>query len=332
MSASQIISTKLKGTENYALWALRMTAYLRRQGLKDIIESDEVSDETNENALADIELCLEDGPLLQIQHIKRAHILWQTLKNLYTPKGFSADFFIIKEFFNCKLSNFNNMEEFLNTSRRLLDSMQQRGIELPKQVIFTQYLNNLSNNYENIVSNIMQTLRNNFDSYTLDELFSNLLDEANRLQSKIDSSETALILASKRPTKFKSKKQYKVTKGMLCRHCSRTNHNTADCFDLFPEKAPKKWKRALQSATSSISNNQLQKSDVVNNDENLLMSHEDLPLISYEDCNIENNVSQVTPITVLTLQSADMSSDVVNIEKDAMLRLPLSNGVMRRAF
>ncbi|RKF56895.1 hypothetical protein OnM2_078049, partial [Erysiphe neolycopersici] len=230
MSVSQIISTKLKGTENYALWALRMTAYLRRQGLKDIIETDEVSDEINENALADIELCLEDGPLLQIQHIKRAHILWLTLKNLYTPKGFSADFFVIKEFFICKLSNFNNMEEFLYTSCRLLDSMQQRGIELPKKVIFTQYLNNLSNNYENIVSNIMQTLRNNFYSYTLDELFSNF------------------------------------------------------------------------------------------NDENLLMSHEELPLISYEDCNIDYNVSQVTPITVLNLQSADMSSDVINEEQNAMLR------------
>ncbi|RKF64447.1 hypothetical protein OnM2_018085 [Erysiphe neolycopersici] len=113
-------------TENYALGALRMTAYLRRQGLKDIIESDEVSDETNENSLAGIELCLEDGPLLQIQHIKRAHILWQILKNLYTPKGFSDDFFVIKEFYNCKLSNFNNIEEFLNTSRRLLNSMHHK--------------------------------------------------------------------------------------------------------------------------------------------------------------------------------------------------------------
>ncbi|RKF55829.1 hypothetical protein OnM2_086062, partial [Erysiphe neolycopersici] len=166
----------------------------------------------------------------------------------------------------------------------------------------------------------MQTLRNNFDSYTLDELFSNLLDEANRLQSKIESNETALIISSKRPTKFKSKKPYKVTKGMLCRHCSRTNHTTADCFDLFPEKAPKKWKRALESDTAKIPHNQHQKSDVVSNDENLLMSHEELALISYEDCNIDYNVNQVTPITVLTLQSADMSSDVINKEENAMLR------------
>ncbi|RKF59273.1 hypothetical protein OnM2_061056 [Erysiphe neolycopersici] len=67
----------------------------------------------------------------------------------------------------------------------------------------------------------MQTLRNNFDLYTLDELFSNLLDGANRLQSKID-----------------------------------TNYN----------------------------------------------------------------VSQEPPINVLILQSADMSSDVINKEENAMLR------------
>ncbi|POS86860.1 hypothetical protein EPUL_002476, partial [Erysiphe pulchra] len=98
-----------------------MSAYLRRQGLISITETDNVNDEINQNALADIELYLEDGPLLQIQHITRAHELWISLKNLYTPKGFSADFYVINEFFNCKLSNFNSMEEFLNTSRRLLD-------------------------------------------------------------------------------------------------------------------------------------------------------------------------------------------------------------------
>ncbi|RKF56612.1 hypothetical protein OnM2_080064 [Erysiphe neolycopersici] len=135
------------------------------------------------------------------------------------------------------------MEDFLNTSRQLLDSMAQKGIVLPKRVIFTQYLNNLTDNYENIVSNIMQTLRNNIDSYPLDELFSNLLDEANRLQSKAVNSQTALVsLKSKPGKKFKGKKSYKVTKGMLCRHCHRTNHTTSDCFELFPEKIPKKFK------------------------------------------------------------------------------------------
>ncbi|RKF58958.1 hypothetical protein OnM2_064073 [Erysiphe neolycopersici] len=243
MSVSTIISTKLKGTENYAVWALRMTAYLRRQGFISVTETDDVSNETNDYALADIELCLEDGPLLRIQHIKRAPLLWVTLRNLYTPKDLSADFLVIKEFFNCKLSNFDTMEDFLNTSRRLLDSMAQRGIGLPKKVIFTQYLNNLTNNYENIKSKIMQTLSKNFDGYSLDEMFSNLLDEANRLQSKADISQTALVAFKSKPgKKFKGKNSYKVTKGMLCRHCHRTNHTTSDCFELFPEKIPKKFK------------------------------------------------------------------------------------------
>ncbi|POS85598.1 hypothetical protein EPUL_002138, partial [Erysiphe pulchra] len=372
MSVAQIISTKLKGTENYALWALRMSAYLRRQGFISITETDNVNDEINQNALADIELCLEDGPLLQIQHITRAHELWISLKNLYTPniqkeredtrrglrfnkvqtrrslatrnynliisrdihwlrrvttllesgspggltpKGFSADFYLIKEFFNCKLSNFNSMEEFLNTSRRLLDSLNQRGIDLPKKMIFTHYLNNLTSSYENIVSNIMQTLRNYFDTYTLDELFSNLLDEANRLQSRIETNETALVLSTnKKIYKPKFKKPYKVTKGLLCRHCHRTNHNTTDCLDLFPDKAPKKWKKLSRNLVNDTSHIP-KESEVVNN-ENLLMSHEEIPLIIYEDT-IDYNVSQEPHFNVLTLQSADSSSDVIRQNEHA---------------
>lgn len=159
-----------------------MSAYLKRQGSKGILESDDVSEEINECALADIELSLDDRPLFQCQNIRRAHLLWIKLQDLYIPKGFSANFYLIREFFGCKLSNFNSVEEFLNTSKRLLDTMIERKINLPIKVIFTQYINNLSDDFENMVTNIMQTLRNNFDTHTLDELFSTLLDEANRLQ------------------------------------------------------------------------------------------------------------------------------------------------------
>lgn len=136
------------------------------------------------------------------------------------------------------------MEEF--TFRRVLDCMHHRGIKLSKKVIFTQYLNYLSSNYENVVSNIMQTLRKNFELYTLDELFSNLSDEPNRLQSKDKNAKTVLVAEfNKKPHKSRTKKPYKITKGLHFRHCNRTNNKTTDCFDFFPEKGPYIRKKVL---------------------------------------------------------------------------------------
>lgn len=308
MSVNTFITTKLKGSENYELWSRRMSAYLRRQGFKGVLESDDVSDEINECALADIELSLDDGPLFQCQSIKRAHLLWIKLQDLYTPKGFSADFYIIREFFNCKLSNFNSMNDFLNTSKRLLDSMTERNINLPKKVIFTQYLNNLSNEYENMVANIMQSLRNNFDIYSLDELFSNLLDEANRLQSKAQDSESALVINNKKHHKNYPPKSYKIVKNKYCRHCKRNNHNTADCFDLFPEKAPKKWKKILSNSGSELKSSQMSGKSNHSQENDVLVNQAVNSNINVDDMEIDVYASSVCLNNVLTLDSADQST------------------------
>jgi len=51
---------------------------------------------------------------------------------------------------------------------------------LPKQVIIAWVLNNLTDNYDGLVSNITQSLRTNIESYSIESLFSNLLDELKR--------------------------------------------------------------------------------------------------------------------------------------------------------
>ncbi|KAF5187558.1 Retrovirus-related pol polyprotein from transposon tnt 1-94, partial [Thalictrum thalictroides] len=78
--------------------------------------------------------------------------------------------------------------------------------------------------------------------------------------------------------------------------------------------------RNTQSITSELSSNLYQKSKVVSNNENFLMSYKKLPLISYEDCKTDYNVNQKPTISVLTLESTDKSSDVINKDRNAMLR------------
>jgi hypothetical protein len=91
---------KLKGTSNYEVWALCTDAFLIKEGLKDAITSPNLIDQEQINkALANIKLLVEDGPLLQIQHAISAQEAWESLKNLYSPKGFTSEFLICREFF-----------------------------------------------------------------------------------------------------------------------------------------------------------------------------------------------------------------------------------------
>ena len=154
MALDKISIPKLKGSENYPIWVIRMSAILVKEGQNSIITTDDVSDDINARALSNIQLCIDDGPLLQIQNITRAYQAWLSLKNLYSPKGFSSEFLICKEFFETDLHKYPSMEEYLNKIKQLSDQLKAKNLELPKQVIITWVLNNLTNNYDGLVSNI----------------------------------------------------------------------------------------------------------------------------------------------------------------------------------
>ena len=185
-SSERVIMPKLKGTSNYEVWALRTDAFLIKEGLKEAIitERPNLEDSINDKALANIRLLVEDGPLLQIRHINTALEAWESFQNLYSLKGFTSEFLICREFFNTTLDKHSSMEEYLNKVKQLSDQLKAKKLELPKQVIIAWVLNNLTDDYESIVSNITQSLRNNIDAFNLESLFSNLLDESKRQENK----------------------------------------------------------------------------------------------------------------------------------------------------
>ena len=46
---------------------------------------------------------------------------WESFKNLYSPKGFTSEFLICREFFNTTLDNLSLIEEYLNKVKQLSD-------------------------------------------------------------------------------------------------------------------------------------------------------------------------------------------------------------------
>lgn len=129
-------------------------------------------------ALNKILLAIGNGPMANIKSEKRAHKLWAFSKDMYNPVGFSRNYILMTEFFDCKLANYSCMEVFLNKIRELSDELKQRNIVIPNEIIFGWVLNNLTPQYSITVSNITQSLRNSEQIYDLKVLFANLIDES----------------------------------------------------------------------------------------------------------------------------------------------------------
>ena len=236
MSSTTATMICLTGSQNYKMWAFKMKAILIKLGLGEVTKTNDVSPDINERALAEIHLTLEMGPSMQVCHLQSAHQTLETIKCLYSPQGYSMDYFVIVDFLKCKLSNFNTMEEYVNSIKHSMMEMEQRDVLLPKKFIITFILEGLTSKYDMVAGNIRASLKSDLSGYDYETLFSSLLDESRRLGMREQSSEVALHASlrghNNQNPQFKRKNAYKIQKGKYCRHCKMTNHNTTDCSVL----------------------------------------------------------------------------------------------------
>jgi hypothetical protein len=194
---------KLKGSENYDIWSLRLESIIIEKGYYDYIIADYSSsisyteainsnnntkvvelEEIANKATALIKLSLEDGPLLQTRFIKNPYTLYTTLKNLYCAQGFSSEFILSKELINTTINSFKgNLELYINSFKRIINNLEAKGISLPSNFVAALLLNNLNKDYEYIVTIITQTIRVNNSTINIDSIIAQLLDESRRLNS-----------------------------------------------------------------------------------------------------------------------------------------------------
>ena len=125
-------------------------------------------------------LSCEKGPSTQTQNCTTAKDCWDTLANLYSLKGFTAEFLLLKEFFKSHVFNFDSMESFLSKIKYLDDNLSSKGIQLPKQVVLAYVLNNITPAYKGLVTIITQSFRQNSDKMNIETLFSSLIDKSRR--------------------------------------------------------------------------------------------------------------------------------------------------------
>ena len=266
--------TRLQGSSNWDLWAIRMEAVLTEKGYYEVMTSPTTTPATTEQesmlkkALAYIRLALSDGPLLQTRNIDDPRTLWTTLGSLYKPKGFSSEFLICKQFFETTLAKCNySIEEYLHTIKRLTDDLAARSLTLPNKVIAAWTLNNLTDEYELTVAIISQLFRSSDGEISLDDLFSQLIDESRRLKSKNQDSEMALVSHPKPKQGGANAKKDKQEK-QKCKHCKKSGHPDTKCWKKFPHLRPEKTKSDDNTTKEESDSNEV---SLISN-ENLLFS------------------------------------------------------------
>lgn len=310
--SSEYSFAKLNGSANYSVWALKMESILTRDGLEQIIDSDDVSDIVNRKGRAALRLAIEDGPLLLIRNELRAHNIWKFLKKLYSPQGFSHSFLIWVELNQCKLKDFGSMEEYIYRIRQLVDDLKSKGRDYPKDVLLALVLTGLTSEYKILVSNINQSLRavEDIDSYDMDAFFANLIDESKRLKT-IDSDPDTALLASLRGYYHKKNTQNqaknKVSKKQYCTKCHKKSHSTSECFFLHPHKAPKGWvHKTLINPQEKLDQN----TSSQDQSQNILISHgvEDITL---PDLDFDHNIDLVF---ISSHNDSTSSDSIPNIE------------------
>ena len=239
---------RLKGSQNWEFWALRMEAYIIDKGyesaLYPVIPYDEIGTKEDYNAYlrdrstksikaaALIKLALDDGPLIQVKGLKDAIDIWDKLKELYEPKGFSSEFLICKELFNTTLARCgNSIESYLTRIKRLSDELAARKLTIPSKVLAAYALNNLTSEYENTVAIITQSLRASDKEIELNSIFSYLIDESRRLKA-LEPPEMAMNSNTKPNKASNSQNRLK------CTYCKKLGHIAEKCYKKHPELRP----------------------------------------------------------------------------------------------
>ena len=106
------------------------------------------------------------------------------------------------------------MKNYINNLKRISDQLYAKNIKLLDKIIFAWALDNLIEEYDDIVTIITQTIRINGDKVlNLKELFVNLIDESKRVITR-DKKIALYIKHDKKRGKFQHMSEYKIEKSI----------------------------------------------------------------------------------------------------------------------
>ena len=236
---------RLKKTSNYKVWAIKSQMILIQEGLWKAIEpnngeptSAKATTSTSKatdtqpigsraidktlkwQAVVTIILSLDNSLINHAIGITSAKELWRILKDLFSLQGFTARYLLHKKLVTTTLANSKSVGDFVDSLKQCEQRLQKMGSPVPNWILLFTLLHNFGDSYKSFVSSTLQNICSTKPN--LNHIISQLLDKERR-QANFNKTTALLTKKGNQP----------------CSHCSCTNHFIKNCWQLYPEKAPK---------------------------------------------------------------------------------------------
>jgi len=218
----------LRGSENYAVWKIKMIDILTDLGLIGYIEAASpasIDAMKARRALSIIRLRVEDGPLVYIASATTAKGAWDALKRMYEPAGSTGIVTARRKLFRAHCPDGADIENHIRTLRGYQTELANLGQALNPSDFSMTLLTSLPDSWNTFISSIDPASMSDTADPDSSKLISRILEEDLRIRSKNSAPEIALPASGHHSRSHASQRQHR----SRCFRCGKKGHMIRDC-------------------------------------------------------------------------------------------------------
>ncbi|KAK0599638.1 hypothetical protein LWI29_007194 [Acer saccharum] len=233
---------KFDGTNDFAVWKMKMSALLGNLGLDEALEgedkmpstyTEEKKKDIMKRAFNTLILSLSDKVLREIAKMKTAAEVWLKLESLYMTKSLSSRLYLKGRFFTFKMQDGKNLQDHIDEFNKLCLDLENIQIEYEDEDKALVLLHSLPKSYENFVD----ILKHGRETLSLEDVISalNSKDFQRKCEMKEQSGESLIVRGrtDKRDQKSRGKSRSKSRgghkKSIKCYYCHEEGHIRKFC-------------------------------------------------------------------------------------------------------
>lgn len=227
---------KFDGTNDFAIWKLKMLALLGNLGLDEALEgeskmpadySDEKKKDIMKRAYNTLILSLSDKVIREITKMKTVAEVWLKLESLYMTKTLSSRLYLKAKFFTFKMADGKNLHDHMDEFNKLCLDLENINVEYDDEDKALVLLHSLPKSYETFVD----ILKHGRETLSLEDVIGalNSKDLQRKNEQKEQSGDSLIVRGrtDKRDQKGKSRTRSKSKNGkkiIKCYYCHEEGH------------------------------------------------------------------------------------------------------------
>ena len=218
--------------DNYATWRTRMKFLLICKGLWRAVQVDDIDEETDQKALAQIGLYVKEHHLSTLERCKTAKEAWRQLEAVYQAKSNARKLQLRRELAQLKMGPAEPLSKYVARAKEIQDQLRAAGHEVADQEIAWAVLAGLPAYYDTVVTVLETTTERDM---SLEDILPKLLQVEQRERQKERPDERALMAKPQGggfgiiPGGGKNGFQGGQGKERTCHYCGKPGHFKAVC-------------------------------------------------------------------------------------------------------